>query len=403
MPAPAYVLPFAFAATLLLGHTGAVVSGLMLLAVPVAAWGAWRLLKVVGRLVDPLGLPRWLVVWGALTYALVPVTSGAWAEGRFGTVAVAALLPWTAHAALGFVDPDRDRRWRAAWRTALLLALGAAFVPGLWLFALLATAVVLGSAAVIAPRLLRERDSWGPPVVAVAATPVLLAPWLLPLLTTGSASGLLLEAGRLTVDQVTFGGLVTGRLNDLGAPLWFGVVLGLLALAALIPRRTRVPVLICWLVALAAARRVRPALARDARPAVGDHPAQPRPVRGHPAGHRRSWRSCWAPTPTCGGSPTTTRGGSACVATALAVAAAAVPLGGLVWWLTADGSDDVLARDAEQSVPVYMQQSSLLGQEHGVLVSAGPSTRASPTASVATTARRWGRTRSSPWPTRTPA
>ena len=82
-------------------------------------------------LVDPLGLPRWLVVWGALTYALVPVTSGAWAEGRFGTVAVAALLPWTAHAALGFVDPDRDRRWRAAWRTALLLALGAAFVPGL--------------------------------------------------------------------------------------------------------------------------------------------------------------------------------------------------------------------------------------------------------------------------------
>ena len=86
-------------------------SGLMLLAVPVAAWGAWRLLKVVGRFVDPLGLPRWLVVWGALTYALVPVTSGAWGEGRFGTVAVAALLPWAAHAALGFVDPDRDRRW----------------------------------------------------------------------------------------------------------------------------------------------------------------------------------------------------------------------------------------------------------------------------------------------------
>ena len=126
-------------------------------------------------------------------------------------------------------------------------------MPGLWLFAMLATAVVLGSAAVIAPRLLRERDSVGPPVVAVAATPVLLAPWLLPLLTTGSASGLLLEAGRLTVDQVTFGGLVTGRLNDLGAPMWFGVVLGLLALVALIPRRTRVPVLICWLVALAAA------------------------------------------------------------------------------------------------------------------------------------------------------
>ena len=52
--------------------------------------------------------------WIPATYALVPVTSGAWAEGRFGTVAVAALLPWAAHAALGFVDPDRDRRWRAS-------------------------------------------------------------------------------------------------------------------------------------------------------------------------------------------------------------------------------------------------------------------------------------------------
>ena len=51
VPAPAYVLPFALAASLLLGHTGAVVSGLMLLAVPIAAWGAWRLLKVVGHLV----------------------------------------------------------------------------------------------------------------------------------------------------------------------------------------------------------------------------------------------------------------------------------------------------------------------------------------------------------------
>ena len=59
------------------------------------------------------------------------------------------------------------------------------------------------------------------------------------------------------------------------------------------------------------------------------------------------------------------------MATALAVVAAAVPLGGLGWWLTADGSDDALARDAEQSVPVYMQQSSLLGQEHGVLVLGG--------------------------------
>ena len=368
VPAPAYVLPFAIAASLMLGHTGAVVSGLMLLAVPVAAWGAWRLLKVVGHLVDPRGLPRWLVVWGASTYALVPATSGAWGEGRFGTVAVAALLPWTAHAALGFVDPDRDRRWRAAWRTALLVALGAAFVPGFWLFALLATAVVLGSAAVISPRLLRERDSWGPPVVAVAATPVLLAPWLIPLLTSGSASGLLLEAGRLTVDRVTFDGLLTGRLNDLGAPGWLGIVLGVLAFAALVPRRTRVPVVICWLVALAAAL-VSGVLSHvtldlpsvSTRPSLGlfvvilQGTSVVAVVLGADAYLRRleDHHPWWQ------------RG----LATALAVVAALVPLGGLGWWLTTPDND--LTRDAEQAVPVYMQQSSLLGQEHGVLVLRG--------------------------------
>ncbi|WP_224275406.1 glycosyltransferase family 2 protein [Nocardioides lacusdianchii] len=365
VPAPAYVLPFALAASLLLGSTGAVVSGLMLLAVPFSAWGAWRLLKVVGRLVDPLGLPRWLVVWGALTYALVPVTSGAWGEGRFGTVAVAALLPWAAHAALGFVDPDRDRRWRAAWRTALLLALGAAFVPGFWLFALLATAVVLGAAAVISPRLLRERDSWGPPVAAVAATPLLLAPWLLPLLTTGSGSGLLLEAGRLTVDQVTFGGLLTGRLNELGAPDCLGIVLGVLAVAALLPRRTRVPVVICWLVALAAAlvSGVLSHVSLDlpsvtTRPSLGlfvvilQGTAIVAVALGADAYLRRLEEH----------HPAWQRG----VAAALAVVAAAVPLGGLGWWLTTP--DNAMARDAETTVPVYMQQSSLLGPEHGVLV-----------------------------------
>ncbi len=365
VPAPAYVLPFAAAASVLLGQTGAVVSGLMLLAVPVAAWGAWRLLKVVGRLVDPLGLPRWLVVWGALTYALVPVTSGAWGEGRFGTVAVAALLPWAARAAIGFVDPDRDRRWRAAWRTALLVALGAAFVPGFWLFALLATAVVLGGAAIIAPRLLKERDSWGPPVVAVAATPVLLAPWLLPLLTTGAASGLLLEAGRLTVDQVTFLGLLTGRLNEIGAPLWLGGVLGILALAALVPRGTRVAVVICWLVALAAAlvSGVLSHVTLDL-PAVTTRPSlglfvvilQGTSIVAVVLGADAYLRRLDVDHPWW----------QRALATTLAVVAAAVPVGGLAWWLGTP--DNAMARDAEQAVPVYMQQSSLLGEEHGVLV-----------------------------------
>ena len=299
----------------------------------------------------------------------MPVTSGAWGEGRFGTVAVAALLPWAAHAALGFVDPDRDRRWRAAWRTALLLALGTAFVPGFWLFAVLVATVVLGTAAFISPRLLRERDNWGPPVVALAATPLLVAPWFVPLLTTGSAAGLLLESGRLTVDQVTFVGLLTGRLNELGAPGLLGIVLGLLAFVALVPARTRVPVLACWLIALAAAvvsgilSHVQLDLpAVTTRPSLGlfvvilQGTAVVAVVLGADAYLRR----------LADHHPVWQRG----LAVSLAVVAAVVPLGGMLWWLS--GPQTAMAGYPEDSaVPAYMEQSSLLGSEHGVLVMSG--------------------------------
>ena len=368
VPAPAYVLPFALLGSIFLGSPGLVVSALMLLGIPLAAWGAWRLLRVVGHLVDPRGVPRWLLVWGSATYGLVPATSGAWGEGRFGVVAVAALLPWLAHAALGFVDPESDRRWRAAWRTALLLALCAAFVPGVWLFALLATAIVLGVLAVIATSAFRERAVWGPPVAAVAGVPVLLAPWFVPLLTSGSASGLLLEAGRLPEDPVDFVGLVTGRIGDLGAPWWFGAVLAALALLALVPARTRVAVLGCWLVSLAAA--VSAAVLSPVRldlPAVTTRPslglfvvvlqgvAVVAAVLGADAFVRRlaDHHPWW----------------QRAVAVVLTVVAAAVPVGGLGWWLS--GPDNALVEDTESVVPAYMEQSSRLGPEHGVLVLSG--------------------------------
>lgn len=370
VPAPAYVLPFALAATLFGGSTGAVISTLMLLAIPLGAWGAWRLLKVVGHLVDTSDLPRWVHVWGAITYGLVPATSGAWGEGRFGTVAVAALLPWTARAALGFADPDRDGRWRAAWRTALFVALGAAFVPGVWLFALLVAAIVFGAAAFVAPRLLKDRDVWGPPVASLLAVPVLLAPWLLPLITTGSAPGLLLEAGRLPGDRVDFVGLVTGRLGDLGAPWWLGALLAVLAVLALLPPSTRVPVIVCWLVALAAAivaavlGFVRLSLpVTETRPSLGlfvvilQGVAVIATVIGAEAYLRRLHDGA--------SHPVWQRG----LAGLLAVAAAVVPLGGLGWWLV--NQDDALTRTEQAVVPAYMEQSSQLGAEHGVLVIRG--------------------------------
>ncbi|WP_181312324.1 glycosyltransferase family 2 protein [Nocardioides campestrisoli] len=368
VPAPAYVLPLALLGTLLLGSPSAAISAVMLLAVPFALWGAWRFLRVVGRLVDPRGLPVWVLAWGAATYALVPATSGAWGEGRFGTVVLAGLLPWIAHAALGFADPEPDRRWRAAWRTGLLLALAAAFVPGVWLFGLLAAGIVVAAGFAIAPRLLKDRSAWGPPALALAVVPLLLLPWFLPLILTGSGTGLLLEAGRLPLAEATFTDLLTGRLGELGAPWWLGAPVGLFAVLAVAPRVTRVPVTICWVIALAAAVVVA-ALgfvtlrlpATSTPPSLGffvvvlQGVAVVAAVLGAEAWTRRlaGDHALWQRV----------------VAGTVALVAAAVPLGGLAWWVV--DADDSFDQDVVEAVPAYMAQSSLTGAEHGVLVLRG--------------------------------
>ncbi|HYF71549.1 MAG TPA: glycosyltransferase family 2 protein, partial [Nocardioides sp.] len=180
VPAPPYLVVLALLAVVLGGSPTAAVSAVLVLAVPVGLWGAWRFLRVVGRLVTPSGAPRWALLWGASTWAVVPVASGAWGDGRLGVVVGSALLPWLAHAALGFADPAADRRWRAAWRTGLLLSVAAAFAPVLWLFAVLLGLVVVAAAFAIVRGAGRDRSVWGPPATALGLVPLLLSPWWVP-------------------------------------------------------------------------------------------------------------------------------------------------------------------------------------------------------------------------------
>ena len=107
-PAAPYVLPLAVAGTVLLGKAWLVVDLLFLMAVPLAAFGAYRFLRRVTS-----SLP--MSLWGAVAYGVLPVVTGAVQEGRLGTVAGILVLPWLAHAAL-FLGPghDEDRRRRAA-------------------------------------------------------------------------------------------------------------------------------------------------------------------------------------------------------------------------------------------------------------------------------------------------
>lgn len=254
IPAPAYVAVMAAVGSVLGNSAAAAVSAVLLLAVPLGIWGAWRVFRVVGRLVDPGGSPRWLVALGAVTYALIPVTSGAFGAGRLGVVAVAVILPFLTHAALGFGDPERDRRWRAAWRTGFLLALAAAFEPASWVFAVVLVLVVLLLATAVTRSLPRGRDVWGPPVVTLLVPLVLLSPWWWPALQHDAASLLLMETGRQPYPSLTTSDLLLGRFGSgLGGPWWLGALLVVLALVALVPRSTRIPVLVAWLVAAVAA------------------------------------------------------------------------------------------------------------------------------------------------------
>ena len=363
VPAPPYVAPLAVLASLV--GTTWTVSGVLVLAVPAALWGAWRFLRVVGRLVSPQGASRWVLLWGSTTYALVPVAAGAWGDGRLGPVVSGALLPWLAHAALGFADPAPDRRWRAAWRTGLLLTLVTAFSPVAWWFGLALGLVVLAAAARIVPGGLADRSVWGPPAAAVGTVPVLLAPWWLPALLHGGPGALVLDTGRVPGPAVDTVDLLTGRLGDLGAPWWVGLVLLALALLALVPAATRVPVLVCWVVAAVAA--VLAAVLGNVTLSLRGTDAQAgitflvvvlqacfvtAAVVAAPAlDPQRVDRRLIGP-----------------VAVAL-VLAAVVPLVGLGWWLA--GTDQEIEGDEASGIPAYMEQRAETGPEQGILVVRG--------------------------------
>ena len=367
VPAPAYILPLALVASILGGSPAAAVSALLVLAVPISLWGAWRLLRVVGHLVDATGFSTWLVAWGAVSYALIPVASGAWGEGRLGVVATAALLPWLAHAALGFADPEADRRWRAAWRSALFFALGAAFAPMVFWVGVVLALVVVGVGFLISPQGMRDRSVWGPPAAAMASVPVLLAPWWLPAVLNGAGAGLFFDAGRVPMPVVGFEQLLLGRIGEGGAPWWLGLVLPVLAALALIPRATRIPVLVCWMVALGTA-----VLAAVLGLIVFDFPTiTTGPGLGFLVVLLQAFFLVAAVIGMHGfrrAIPPAARWRRPALAT-FGVLLSLVPAVGLGWF--ALGGHSQLGDEADTGIPAYMVQNAMRGPEHGILVIRG--------------------------------
>lgn len=234
--APPYLAVVAALGTLLLGKAPLAVEVLMIGAVPLAGLTA---LLAARRLLDN----RWVQVWAAGTYALVPATTGAVAGGRLGTAVATVVLPLVALGVARVVgSPGRAGSWSSAWASALALAALAAFVPlgypVVVLLLLLAVAGASPSRAVLA-RL----------AVVVLTPPVLLLPWTIAVVERPGL--LLLEAGLpgpgLSDPALAPVSLLLQSSGGPGAlPWWLGFPLVAGALAALLSDRRRRLVLAGW-------------------------------------------------------------------------------------------------------------------------------------------------------------
>ena len=354
-PAAPYLLPLAVTGTVLAGKAWLVVDILLLLSVPLAAWGAVRLLGRLGT----RGSAR---LWGAVAYGALPVVTGAVAQGRLGTVAAAVLLPWVAHAAL-FLSPSpgQDRRWRAAWRTALLLAVLASFVPVAWPVAVVLTLAALVTGLVVDRRRWAPARAWAPMLVAVGVVPVLLLPWSVQRWLSGDSGAWYAEAGLPARDLVTdldAWHLVTGRAADVGAaPGWLGLGVAVAALAALVRRSTRPVVVAAWgvvVVALAAAVLLDAAGEWAGFPVLLAQAAAitAAAVAGEGIAAQLSGRSFGWYQP---------------VGLAVVLAALLTPVAGVGWWVVT-GTEGPLDRRPAHGIPAYMTDAVLRDQDDGILV-----------------------------------
>ena len=239
---PPYVGFVALLATVLLGKAWLAIDVLLLGCVPLAGVTAFLALRRVTKSVA-------IRVWAAASYALLPIAFGAISAGRLGSAVAFVLIPLIGLlAGRMFSQPPKIAR-RAAWATGLAVTVGAAFVPLLWPMAVIGVvAAGLGLGLRRPARALLRNLA-----IVVLTPPVLLLPWLIPLLE--HPTGLLLEAG---VQQP---GLASASLPARSLlllspggpglpPYWVSGALLLTGLAALLASRRLTLIVAGWLVAV---------------------------------------------------------------------------------------------------------------------------------------------------------
>jgi hypothetical protein len=167
-PAPAALAVIGAFSTVLLGATGLAQTLTVVVAMPLGAFGAYRL----GRFTIGFRGPA---LAAGLVYGINPVARNAIAQGRLGPLVLFALLPFLLLRVVRLGDRDDTRRGRVL-RLAVLAALLGAFYPaGVGLFLLAVFACVI--AIPIAGRAKATLRAFGIAIVASIGALVLLFPW----------------------------------------------------------------------------------------------------------------------------------------------------------------------------------------------------------------------------------
>jgi GT2 family glycosyltransferase len=361
-----YVALLATGGTVTFGQPWLLVDLLVLAVVPLCALTASRLAR---RLFES----RRVRIWWCVTYASLPVLTGAVAQGRIGSLVGVVVLPLVVSAALGLFVGGRSVGM-SALRLGLWLSVLVAFVP----LSYLMVALALGLAAFWWPIAGRGRARSLATVVGVLALPwLLLGQWMWDRAVDPAAMWWEAGLAQARMDGVAID-LAPGLLDLVGgqpggpggAPVWLGlVVVGLGAVA--LGRTDRMRVLaVAWLVALVglgfavlgAGQRVDVGLGAQSASVWVGFPlvwwiagaataaglAADR-IGDFLAGHTFGWRQP--------------------MAVGASVIAALVPVAFVGWW--AWGDDSVLQRADPVPVPVYLADRAAGPQQSATLVLSG--------------------------------
>ncbi|GAA1083098.1 glycosyltransferase family 2 protein [Nocardiopsis metallicus] len=239
-PIPPYVGFLALLSTLTLGQPWIAVMVILLGCVPLAGLTSYLLAREVLRF-------RPARLWMAGAYALLPMATGAVAQGRLGTALVHALLPILGLLLVRLVSlPPKSSR-RAAWGLGLALTVATAFVPIVWLLCLVTGVLVAVAFGHLGRRI------YVSVAISLAVPVVLLMPWTLELLMHPSLW--LLEAG-LHRPELSDPGATPVELLMLSPggpgtpPYWVTAGFVAAALCSLLLLRNRMLVAAGWCLAL---------------------------------------------------------------------------------------------------------------------------------------------------------